>query len=106
MIKMIVDASYAQNCKYVSVGTGGYQIGGDIFLQMGVDALSVVPACILPVRKALRAVYITRNVILSLSHCIKSVHVCRNIAGDNYKINENFPGIQIQIGWHMFENME
>ena len=27
----------------------------ETFLRMGVDALSVVPACILPVRKALRA---------------------------------------------------
>ena len=27
------------------------------FIQMGVDGLSVVPACVLPVRKAIRAAY-------------------------------------------------
>lgn len=59
MIKMIVDAGHAQNCKVCLCG----ELAADtrlteIFLQMGVDALSVVPACILPVRKALRAVCI------------------------------------------------
>ena len=59
MIKMIVDAGHAQNCKVCLCG----ELAADTrltetFLQMGVDALSVVPACILPVRKALRAVCI------------------------------------------------
>lgn len=59
MIKMIVDAGHVQNCKVCLCG----ELAADTrltetFLQMGVDALSVVPACILPVRKALRAVCI------------------------------------------------
>ena len=59
MIKMIVDAGHAQNCKVCLCG----ELAADTrltetLLQMGVDALSVVPACILPVRKALRAVCI------------------------------------------------
>ena len=59
MIRMIVDAGHAQNCKVCLCG----ELAADTrltetFLRMGVDALSVVPACILPVRKALRAVYI------------------------------------------------
>ena len=59
MIKMIVDAGHAQNCKVCLCG----ELAADTrltetFLQMGVDALSVVPAWILPVRKALRAVCI------------------------------------------------
>ena len=56
MIRMIVEAGHAQNCKVCLCG----ELAADTrltetFLRMGVDALSVVPACILPVRKALRA---------------------------------------------------
>ena len=56
MIKMIVDAGHKENCKVCLCG----ELAADTrltetFLRMGVDALSVVPACILPVRKALRA---------------------------------------------------
>ena len=59
MIKMIVEAGHAQNCKVCLCG----ELAADTrltetFLKMGVDALSVVPACILPVRKALRGVYV------------------------------------------------
>lgn len=55
MIRMVVEAGHGENCQ---VGICG-EIAADtdlteIFLQMGVDFLSVVPACILPVRKALR----------------------------------------------------
>ena len=58
MIQMIVEAGYAQNCKVCLCG----ELAADTrlteqFLRMGVDALSVVPACILPVRKAIREVY-------------------------------------------------
>lgn len=57
MIKMIIDAGHKENCKVCLCG----ELAADTrltetFLRMGVDALSVVPACILPVRKALRAV--------------------------------------------------
>ena len=57
MVKMIVDAGHAQNCKVCLCGelAADTRLTGT-FLQMGVDALSVVPACILPVRKALRSV--------------------------------------------------
>ena len=56
MIKMIIDAGHKENCKVCLCG----ELAADIrltetFLRMGVDALSVVPACILPVRKALQA---------------------------------------------------
>lgn len=55
MIRMVVDAGHAEGKK---VGICG-EIAADTeltetFLRMGVDFLSVVPACILPVRKALR----------------------------------------------------
>ena len=56
MIKMIIDAGHKENCKVCLCG----ELAADTrltetFLRMGVDALSVVPACIFPVRKALRA---------------------------------------------------
>ena len=56
MIKRIIDAGHKENCKVCLCG----ELAADTrltetFLRMGVDALSVVPACILPVRKALRA---------------------------------------------------
>ena len=56
MIKMIIDAGHKENCKVCLCG----ELAADTrltetFLRMGVDELSVVPACILPVRKALRA---------------------------------------------------
>lgn len=55
MIKMVTEAGHAEGKK---VGICG-EIAADIrlteeFVRMGVDFLSVVPACILPVRKALR----------------------------------------------------
>lgn len=57
MIKMVIDAGHAQNCRVYICG----ELAADTaltekFLKMGVDALSVVPACILPVRRALRNV--------------------------------------------------
>ena len=58
MIQMLVEAGHAQNCKVCLCG----ELAADTrlteqFLRMGVDALSVVPVCILPVRKAIREVY-------------------------------------------------
>lgn len=55
MIRMVIDAAHAAGRKVCICG----EIAADTaltetFLRMGVDALSVVPACILPVRKALR----------------------------------------------------
>ena len=55
MIKMVVEAAHQENRQ---VGICG-EIAADTeltetFLRMGVDFLSVVPACILPVRKAIR----------------------------------------------------
>ena len=54
MIQMVVESSHAENRK---VGICG-EIAADTqltekFLEMGVDFLSVVPACVLPVRKAI-----------------------------------------------------
>ena len=59
MIQMIVEAGHAQNCKVCLCG----ELAADTrltetFLRMGVDALSVVPVCILPVRKAIREVWV------------------------------------------------
>ena len=55
MIRMVVEAAHAEGKKAGICG----DIAADTeltetFLRMGVDFLSVVPACILPVRKALR----------------------------------------------------
>ena len=55
MVRMVVDAAHQEGRK---VGICG-EIAADTaltkkFLEMGVDFLSVVPACVLPVRKAIR----------------------------------------------------
>ena len=55
MIRMVVEAAHQENRQAGICG----EIAADTeltetFLQMGVDFLSVVPACILPVRKAIR----------------------------------------------------
>lgn len=55
MIRMVVEAGHAEGksvgiCGEIAADTGLTET----FLRMGVDFLSVVPACILPVRKALR----------------------------------------------------
>lgn len=55
MIKMVIEAGHAENRRVCICG----ELAADTalteeFLKMGVDSLSVVPACILPVRKALR----------------------------------------------------
>lgn len=56
MIKMVVDAGHAEDRPVYICG----ELAADTkltktFLRMGVDGLSVVPACILPVRKAVRS---------------------------------------------------
>ena len=57
MIKMVIDAGHAENKRVCICG----ELAADTalteeFLKMGVECLSVVPACILPVRRALRQV--------------------------------------------------
>ena len=57
MIKMVIDAGHAENKRVCICG----ELAADTalteeFLKMGVDCLSVVPACILPVHRALRQV--------------------------------------------------
>ena len=55
MIQMVVEAGHAEGKKVGICGEIGADTGlTEKFLRMGVDFLSVVPACILPVRKALR----------------------------------------------------
>lgn len=57
MIKMVIDAGHAENKRVCICGELAADTGlTEEFLRMGVDSLSVVPACILPVRKALRQV--------------------------------------------------
>ena len=57
MIQMVIEAGHAENRRVCICG----ELAADTalteeFLRMGVDCLSVVPACILPVRRALRQV--------------------------------------------------
>ena len=64
MIKMVVAAGHAENKRVCICG----ELAADTalteeFLKMGVDCLSVVPACILPVRKALRQVDLSQEKI-------------------------------------------
>lgn len=55
MIQMVVEAGHAEGKKVGICGEIAADTGlTEKFLRMGVDFLSVVPACILPVRKALR----------------------------------------------------
>lgn len=55
MIKMVIDAAHAEGC---NVGIAG-ELAADMnltkeFLKMGIDVFSVVPACVLPIRKEVR----------------------------------------------------
>lgn len=64
MIKMVVEAGHAENKRVCICG----ELAADTalteeFMKMGVDCLSVVPACILPVRKALRQVDLSQEKI-------------------------------------------
>ena len=55
MIQMVVEAGHAEGKKVGICGELAADPGlTETFLRMGVDFVSVVPACILPVRKALR----------------------------------------------------
>lgn len=55
MIKMVIDAGHAENSRVYICGELAADTNlTETFLRMGVDGLSVVPACILPVRKAVR----------------------------------------------------
>ena len=64
MIKMVVESGHAENKRVCICG----ELADDTalteeFLKMGVDCLSVVPSCILPVRKALRQVDLSQEKI-------------------------------------------
>lgn len=55
MIRMVIEAGHEEGCTVCICGELAADTGlTETFLRMGVDSLSVVPACILPVRKALR----------------------------------------------------
>ncbi|MDO4306063.1 MAG: phosphoenolpyruvate--protein phosphotransferase [Eubacteriales bacterium] len=55
MVQMVVEAGHRENCRVCICGELAADTAlTETFLRMGVDALSVVPACILPVRKAIR----------------------------------------------------
>lgn len=58
MIRMVTEAGHKSGCNVYICG----ELAADSnltekFIQMRVDGLSVVPACVLPVRKAIRAAY-------------------------------------------------
>lgn len=62
MIELVILQGHKEGCKVMICG----ELASDItltekFLKMGIDALSVVPACILPVRKVLRSVKISER---------------------------------------------
>ncbi len=62
MIKMVIEAAHSENKRVCICG----ELAADTaltekFLRMGVDSLSVVPACILPIRKALRQADLSGN---------------------------------------------
>ena len=62
MIQMVIEAGHAENRRVCICG----ELAADTalteeFLRMGVDCLSVVPACILPVRKALRQTDLSKD---------------------------------------------
>lgn len=55
MIRMVIEAGHRHGCLVYICGEIAADTGlTEEFLRMGVDALSVVPACILPIRKLLR----------------------------------------------------
>lgn len=57
MIQMVIEAGHAENRRVCICGELAADTAlAEELLRMGVDCLSVVPACILPVRKALRQV--------------------------------------------------
>ena len=58
LVKMITEAGHRSGCNVYICG----ELAADSnlteeFIQMGIDGLSVVPACVLPVRKAIRSAY-------------------------------------------------
>ena len=56
MIRMVIEAGHRKGCDVYICGEIAAETSlTETFLRMGVDALSVVPACVLPVRKVLRA---------------------------------------------------
>lgn len=60
MVQMVVEAGHQENCKVCICGELAADTAlTETFLRMGVDSLSVVPACILPVRKAIRETDLT-----------------------------------------------
>lgn len=55
MVQMVVEAGHQEGCRVCICGELAADTAlTETFLRMGVDSLSVVPACILPVRKAIR----------------------------------------------------
>lgn len=58
MIRMVTEAGHRSGCNVYICG----ELAADSnlteeFIQMGIDGLSVMPACVLPVRKAIRSAY-------------------------------------------------
>lgn len=61
MVQMVVEAGHQEGCRVCICGELAADTAlTETFLRMGVDALSVVPACILPVRKAIRKTDLSR----------------------------------------------
>ena len=58
MIRMVTEAGHKSGCEvYICGELAADSNLTEAFIQMGVDGLSVVPACVLPVRKAIRSSY-------------------------------------------------
>ena len=55
MIRMVIEGGHRSGCKvYICGELAADSALTEKFIQIGVDGLSVVPACVLPIRKALR----------------------------------------------------
>lgn len=62
MIRLVVEAAHKEGCTVCICGELAADTAlTETFLRMGVDSLSVVPACILPVRKALRKTNLSKE---------------------------------------------
>ena len=58
MIRMVTEAGHRSGCNvYICGELAADSNPTEEFIQMGIDGLSVVPACVLPVRKAIRSAY-------------------------------------------------
>ena len=107
MIKMIVDAGHAQNCKVCLCGGtgGGYQIDGDIFADGG-RCIVCGTGMYITSAEGTEGRFASQKCDLSLSSAtvLRRACMCEELQ-NNYKNKTRAPDMQIQITGCMFENM-